>query len=627
VLSKIREKTQGIIATLILAFVAIPFVLWGIGSYFGSSASEPVAKVNGMEISQVTYRQQLDEVQRANPRAGDSAVMKQLVLENLINQTLLVSQAQDSGYRVSDRQLASLIHGIPEFQRDGKFQPGLYEAVLNAQGMRPADFEARLRRQGMVAQLPQGLSETAFVTEAEVDSVLRLLRQERRVSYAIVNPDAFLSKVSVSAKDIEDYYRANQESFRAPEAVRVEYVSLKAADIAKQIEPTEEQLRQAYSAEAARYTTPAKRRISHILISLPSQPKEAEVEAANARAEALLKQIRAGADFATLAKKESNDTASAAKGGDLGEVAPGVLPPELEAAAVALKPGEVSEPIRTSFGFHLLKLTEFTPEQRKPFDAVKQELRDLVRKRRGEERFYEMSERFRNLAYEHPEGLSTLAQTLNLKIQKSDWFTRSGGPGIAQQPRVVSAAFEPDVLSGGRNSDAIDADVETLVALHVVDHRPPAIRPLAEVRSDIESTLKQLRAREQAQAAVQKWAKELEGGKSIAALAHEPGVTLRLAQTLSREQAVKVNPAVVDAVFSAPRPKAKPVVGQVELGPQGLAVFELESVKDGDPASADEALKAKVRDELKQHHGADYYAGYRAGLRKSADVKINAEQL
>lgn len=626
-LAKIREKTQGIIATLILAFVAIPFVLWGIGSYFGSSASEPVAKVNGVEIGQATYRQQLDDVQRANPRAGDSAVMKQLVLENLINQTLLASQAQESGYRVSDSQLAALIHGIPEFQRDGKFEPGLYRAVLNAQGMQPTDFEARLRRQGVVAQLPQGLSETAFVTDAEVDAVLRLLRQERRVSYAMVKADAFLPKVTVSVKDIEDYYQANQEAFRAPEAVRVEYVSLKAAEIAQQIEPTDEQLRQAYNAEAARYTTPAKRRISHILISLPSQPKAADVAAAKARAEALLKQIRAGADFAALAKKESSDAASAAKGGDLGEVTPGVLPPELEAAAAALKPGEVSEPVRTSFGFHLLKLTGFTPEQRKPFDAVKQELRELVRKRRGEERFYELAERFRNLAYEHPEGLSTLAQTLNLKIQKSDWFTRSGGPGIAQQPRVVSAAFQPEVLSGGSNSDAIDADADTLVALHVVDHRPSAIRPLAEVRADIESTLKQQRAREQAQAAVQKWVKELEGGKSIAALGREPGVTLHLAQTLTRDQPGKVDPTILEAAFSAPRPQAKPVVRQVALGGKGFAVFELESVKDGDPASADAALKAKVRDELKQHHSADYYASYRAGLRKSADVKINAEQL
>ena len=626
-LAKIREKTQGIIATLILAFVAIPFVLWGIGSYFGGGAAVPVAKVNGVEIGQGTYRQRLDEIQRANPHSADSGALKQLVLESLIDQTLLTSALHNSGYRIGDAELAALIHEIPEFQRDGKFQPGLYEGVLNAQGMRPTDFESRVRQESVNQQVQQGFNASAFVTDAELDGTLRLLLQERRISYALVNPEAFLAKITVSAKDVDDYYQANQESFRAPEAVRVDYVSLKTTDVAQKIEPTEAQMRQTYEAEAARYVTPAKRRISHILISLPSQAKAEEVQAAKARAEDLLKQIRSGADFAALAKKNSGDTASANKGGDLGEVAPGVLPPELEAAAAALKQGEVSEPIRTSFGYHLVKLTDLSPERRKPYDAVKPELRELVRKRLGEDRFYELSERFRNLVYEHPEGLEAVSAALNLKVERSDWFTRSGGAGIATQPRVVSAAFEPEVMNRERNSDAIEADPQTLIALRVVDHRPAAVSPLADVRSTIETTFKQRRAREQALDESQRWVKELEQGKRITELAREPGVTLRAAQTLTRERPGEINPAIVNAVFAAPRPKDKPTVGQVDLGEQGFAIYVLEAVKDGDPATADTKLRAKVRQQLLQHHGAEYYASYRAGLRKSADVKVNADQL
>lgn len=626
-LAKIREKTQGIIATLILAFVAIPFVLWGIGSYFRGGATEPVAKVNGVPISQETYRRRLEEVQGANPRGVNNSALKQLVLEGLISQTLLTSHAEDSGYRVGDAQLAAIIHDIPSFQRDGKFQPGLYEAVLGGQGMRPVDFEARLRQQSVAAQVQEGLSETAFVTPAEVSAALRLLRQERRVSYALVDADAFLPKMTVSDKDIEDYYQANKESFRAPEAVRVAYVSLKAADIARKIEPTEEQLRQAYDAEAAHYTIPAKRRISHILISLPSKPKPQEVEAAKAHAEDLVKQLRAGADFASLAKKYSSDTGSAKKGGDLGEITPGLLPPELEAAAAALKKGEVSDPVRTRYGFHIVKLTAYTPEQRKPYAAVKQELRKLVSKRKGEDRFYELSERFRNLVYEHSENLDAVASALDLKVEKSDWFTRAGGSGIAAQAGVAAAAFDPEVLSGERNSDAIDVDAETLVAVHVLDHRPSAIRPLAEVRATIESTLKARQARERAQALSQEWVKKLKQGEAIKALGREPGVKLHIDQALTRDHPSKIDPAIVEAVFAAPRPQGKPVVGQVDLGQTGFAVYMLESVKEGDPATADAALKARVRQQLQRHHGADYYTSYRAGLRKSAEIKINAEQL
>lgn len=626
-LAKIREKTQGIIATLILAFVAIPFVLWGIGSYFRGDTNAPVAKVNGVEISQETYRQRLEEVERANPRDADKSGLKQLVLESMINQTLLASHARDNGYRLSDAQLATLIHQIPQFQRNGKFEPGRYEAVLSSQGLRPTAFEAQLRQESVVAQLRQGLDQSAFVTDAEVGSMLRLLGQERRASYAIVKPAAFKSTVTVSAKDIADYYQANQEAFRAPEAVRVEYVSLKAADIAKKIEPTEEGLRQAYEADAARYVTPAKHRVSHILISLPTHAKEPDVQKAKARAEKLLKQIRAGADFATLAREYSDDKSSAEKGGDLGEVTPGILPPKLEAAAFALKPGEVGGPVRTSFGFHVVKLTGFTPEQRKPFDAVKQEVLDRLRKRKGEDRFYELSERFKDLVYENPGSLKKVAATLDLKIQKSDWFTHKGGAGIAAQPGVAAAAFEPDVLNGDQNSDAIEAGPETLVAVHVVDHRPSVVRPLAEVRSTIEAQLKEQRAREQAQAATEKWVKELEQGQPIKELGRAPGVELHMGETLNREHPGKVDAAIIDAVFAAPRPKEKPVVGQVGLGKQGFAVYVLEAVKDGDPASADAALKTKVRRLLRQRHGEEYYASYRAGLRESANIKINAEQL
>ena len=220
-----------------------------------------------------------------------------------------------------------------------------------------------------------------------------------------------------------------------------------------------------------------------------------------------------------------------------------------------------------------------------------------------------------------------MAKALDLKVERSDWITRAGGAGIAAQPRVAAAAFEPDVLNGERNSDAIDVDAQNMVAVHVVDHRPSAVRPLDEVRADIVSTLKEKQAREQGLATAKQWIEEIGKGKSIAALARGPGITLRRDLALTRERPGDTNPAIVEAVFTAARPKGQPVAGQVDLGKRGFAVYVLESVKDGDPASADAAAKAKVRQEVLQRRGADYYISYRAGLRKTADVEINAEQL
>lgn len=626
-LAKIREKIQGIIATIILTLLAIPFVLWGIGSYFEGGRDQPVAEVNGIEISQRALRERLDEVRAANPRAVESREMKQLVLDSLIDQTLLLGAARDSGYRTSDAQLARIIHELPYFQRDGRFEPGLYEALLRQQGLRPVDFEAQLRGDYLAVQLQRGLSESAFVTDAEVERMLRLVQQQRRVAYAVIKPELFIAKTAVSATEIEEYYRSHPEEFRTAEAVRVQYLRLHAGDVARDIAPTEEELRQAYAAESARYVTPERRRASHILVELPPGADEAAVAAARDKAEDVLKQLRTGADFAALAKQHSNDSATAAQGGDLGNVARGILPAELEAAVYALKPGEVSGVVRTEYGFHIAKLTEYEPEKRRPFETARAELRELVRARKGEERFIDLAERLRNLVYEHPETLDVAAKELGLEVETSEWFTRAGGSGIAAQPRVVAAAFEPEVLNRERNSDAVEVDPQTLVAVRVVDHRPSVVRPLEEVRAAIERKLKETRAREQARATAQQWLAQLAEGKRLKDLAAAAGATFEAARTLTRAKPEGVDPRLLKAVFAATKPQEKAVYGQVDLDRNGTAVYVLESVEDGDPAAADAALKASVRQQLLQRRGADYYASYRAGLRKSAKIEINEDQL
>lgn len=626
-LAKIREKTQGIIATLILTFLAIPFILWGISSYFDRGSSVAVAKVNGVEISQQAYRQRLEELRGIDPRRAENRALHEMILESMIEQSLLTRDAEDRGYRMSDARLVQMIHDLPYFRRDGRFDQTLYEALLRRQGMRPADFETQLRRENLTTQLQRGLGETAFVTDEDVSALIRLIKQERRVSYAVLSADTFLPKISVSDAEVNEYYQANQESFRSPEAVRIEYVTLRASDTSQQIQPSEEELRQAYNAESARYVTPEKRRASHILVSVASGANADADKAARARAEALAKELRGGANFAAVAKKQSDDKDSGARGGDLGDFVAGVLPPELDAAIRALKPGEVSVPVRTQYGYHIVKLTDYKPEQRKPFESVRAQLLEQVRKRKGEERFYDLAERFRNLVYEHSEGLQPAAKELGLTVQTSDWFNKSGGTGIAAQPRVVSAAFEPDVLSRERNSDAIEINPETLVALHVVEHRPSAVRPLPEVRASIERALKERRAAEQARARAQEWVKQIDQGAKLPDLARATSAKVETGKTITRESAGGVDKRLSDAVFAAPRPKDRPVAGEVDLGPQGAAVYVLEAVRDVDPATADTALKDRIKRQLVQRRGADYYTSYRSGLRKTADVKINQDQL
>ncbi|HYA37532.1 MAG TPA: SurA N-terminal domain-containing protein [Candidatus Methylomirabilis sp.] len=629
-LSTIREKTQGIIATFILLLIVIPFALWGINSYFESGSKLDVATVNGVDISQVSYHRVLDQLRgRVDPATFDSRQFKEKILDSLVEQTLLVQDAREQGYRVSDARLAETIRSLPYFQRDGKFDTTMYEAVLRNQGMTPQEFERRLREQSITGQIQAGLSESGIVTDADVAQVARRLSQQREVAYAVINLESLMTKMSVDEKDIEKYYAEHTDLFQTPEQVRVAYLRLSSSDLNQDYQPTEDDLKKAYADEAARYVVPAVHRASHILISLPPDATEAQAKAALAKIEDIAKQARAGADFAGLAKKYSQDSATAVHGGDLGVIHPGILPKSLESAVFAMsKPGEISQPVRTSFGYHLIKLTAYTAEKRRPFAEVRKDLVQLVRRRKGEEKYFDVSEKFRNLVYEQPDSLAPAAKALGLTIQKSDWFTRAGGAGIAANPKVVQAAFQPDVLSGVRNSDAIDFSDDTLVAVRVTDRKPAARKPLNDVRAEIERVLKQEQAQKAGRRLAETWLAQLRADDGrLDALAKRSGFKYQSPKMLMRSQNAGVDPRIVDAAFRAPRPDGgKAVYDLVDLGGRGYAVFALERVLQPSGKAMD-STESEARRILAAQRGAGYYAYYRAGLREKAKIKIFADQL
>lgn len=627
-LTQIREKTQGIIAGFILALIGIPFALWGVNSYFDTGGKINVAKVDGVGISQDEYRRTLDRMRvHVEPQALNDPRFKQSVLDSLISQTLLTRDAENQGYRISDVQLAQILRDQPAFQRDGRFDPALYEALLRREGLSPREFEARVREDMLANQVQAGISESHIVTQAEIAALARLLAQERELAHAMISAEALMSKATVSVPDIEQYYSAHPEMFQFPEQVRIEYLRLSAGDVDQGYQPTEEDLKKAYDEEAARYVIPEKRRASHILISLPAQPGEDQSKEALARIQDIAKQARAGSDFGGLAKKHSADSATAAQGGDLGEVRRGVLPKELEDAVYALKSGEISQPVRSTYGYHLVKLTALTPEKRKSFAEVRKELIEAVRRRQAEEHFFEVSEKFRNLVYEQPDSLAPAAKALGLEIRKSEWFSPAGGSGIAANPKVVQAAFEPDVLSQARNSDAIEISADTLVAVRVAGRRPAGRKPLAEVRPQIERILKQQRALEQARSLGEAALRELRAGTSLEALARKHGFKYVPAKTLTRRQTAGIDPRIVESAFRAPRPEGdKPVHELVDLGEQGYAVLAVQRVRDASD-KPDNATQQQIRALLSTRRGADYYASYRAGLRQKAEVKVYSDQL
>lgn len=634
-LQRIREKIEGWFATLILGLITVPFALWGINSYFDGDSKIHVADVNGTKISADNYRNALDQQRRSiqeylgknfQPSLVDNPEFKQRVVEQLALEVLVTQAAHEQGYRVSDGQLAQLIKEDPSFQRDGKFDPALYQALLRRSGRDARGMEAGLRDNLIKRQFAAGFGETAILANADVNALIGLLDQKREIGYVTFSPESFAAKVSLAPDAAEAHYRAQVEQYTRPERVRVEYLVLSAHELAAKLKPSEDDLRKAYNEDSARFSTPEQRRASHILFNLPATA--AEQQQALAKIEAIRTQALSGTDFAQLAKQHSQDVGSSGNGGDLGLIERGLFHPEFERAALALKAGEVSKPVRTKDGYHLIKITALKPEVRKSFAEVRDVIDKELRKRLAEEQFFEMSERFRTLTFEQADSLQPAAQALGLKIAQSDWFTRDGGTGIAADRKVVEAAFDPELRSQGRNSNTLELADNSLVVIRALAHEPAVERPFSEVRADIEQTLRREAARSAAARAGEDLLAALNGGGDLSVLAKQQGLKPLTPKPFARHQTAGLDPKLVEAVFKAARPAdGRPVHGGIELQNGGYAVFSLRRVEPGNPEQADPKVKAQARQMLNERRGAGLYNDYRSALRKQASVKINADKL
>ncbi len=638
-LTTIREKTQGWFAKIVLGLIAVLFGLWGINSYFEGSGKAVVAEVDGEPIDYETYRQALEQQRQSlqrmlggqmDARLLDNPQFKRRIVDSLVEQSLLQQEAKEQGYAISDAQLSNLIKAIPQFQRDNQFDQALYAQVLRQAGYTPAGFESRLRQDAIAEQMRNGFAQTAIVTDTDLQALARLEAQRREVDYVVISPEKFLEQTAATPEAIERYYKEHQNEYRVPEQVRAEYVRLSADDLRIQVQPSDEDLRKAYEDEAQRYVTPEERRASHILIESGPQASADEQKAAQAKVEEVRAKLKGGADFAALAKQYSDDKGSAAKGGDLGFSRRGAFVKEFEATLFSMTPGEVSGPVKTQYGYHLIKLTAVKPEVRQSFEQVKGQLRENVQRHQVEERLYELGEKFNNLVYEHPDSLEPAAEALGLKIERSDWFSRTGGKGIGAIPKVVEAAFSPEVLNGS-NSGTIEAGANAWIALRVAEHKEASVKPLADVRAQAEQAVMREQARERSEKLAAQWLDEMRQGASLAALAQKQGLRVSNGISVPRDGgtgADRTDPRLAQAVFKAPRPKeGRPVYESVSLGADGYAVFALKRVEETAADKIDAATKNRVTQAVQARRGVDYYGAYLDGLRADRPVKIYADKL
>lgn len=614
-LQNIRDNSQGWIAKTIIGVIVVLMALTGFDAIIQSTSnSQNAADVNGEKITQSSLNAAVDMQRRQliqqfgkdfDASLLDDKLLRQASLDSLIDRTLLLQGAKEAGMGFSDASLDQLILQTPAFQVDGKFNAARFDQILQQQGMGRMEFRERLKQDVLVSQLQASLAASNFVTDAELENFVRLDKQTRDFASQTIHIDT--KSIDISDDELKAYYDEHKDQYMSPEQVVVEYVELRKESFFAQAEASDEELQALYQKEIANLAE--QRRAAHILLEVNDKLSD---EQAKAKLAEVAERLKQGEDFAKLAEEVSQDPGSASNGGDLGFAGPGVYDPEFEKSLYALKKDEVSAPVRSSFGWHLIKLLDVQAPEVPSFDSLKAKLEREVKAQQVEQRFVEAAKELEEASFEASD-LAQPAQELGLQVQTSGAFGREGGEGVAANRQVVQAAFSPEVLEDGANSGAIELDPDTTLVLRVKEHKKPTLLPLEEVSAGIRDTLSRKKASEAAKAEGEALLAQLrDGGAS--------GKDWKVVEAATRSQE-GVEPEVLQALFRMAKPEdGKSSFAGLTLNSGDYVVLRLDGVGQATAElSAEE--KTSYRRFLASRAGQQDFAAYREQLKESADIE------
>lgn len=629
-LDVIRERAQGWFAKVILALITIPFALWGVDSYLRQGADDVfIAKVDGQKISQREFVQVLKDQQERmrsvmkgafDPAMLEKPEIRQSILDNMIEQRLLSGGAAKAGIVVSNEMLVNFIGSIPEFQDKGLFSQARYESLLRNQNMTPAMFESRLRQSLETEQLVEGLTASALYSRSVLDNFIRASEQQREIVQAMVVPEQFIPQIKVTTEEIRGYYEKRKEEFRVPEQARLEYVVLSVDELLSQESAAEDEIKKYYEEHAAQFQGVEQRQASHILIAVPSSASDAEKNAARGKAERLYKEAKQNpASFAELAKKNSQDPGSAANGGDLGMFGRGAMVKPFEDAVFNMAVGEISLPVQSDFGFHVIKLAGVKPGKARSLAETREEIGLELKRQKAGKRFVEVAETFSNMVYEQPDSLKPVSDALKLKIQSSTWLGKKGGDvALLNNGKLLQAVFSEEGLQLKRNTEAVEVRPNTLVSARVVEYKPASYKPFEGLSVELGARLQRELADAQAVKRGKEAVEQLRQGHDVAELKWGAPISV------TRQSAAHLGEAALSEIFKVDVGK-KPGFTGVSDPKGGYLIIKVNRVLE--PAPQDEGKRKGYADKLQKLLMQEYYAAYIAGLKQKAEITVKKELL
>lgn len=620
-LQKIRDNSAGMVTYILLGLLILAFAVWGIDFQFGGS--DYLVKVNGEEVEPTrvsrAYQSQLQTYQRAYPEGIPTFQLEELkrnVLMASAREQLLYEHARSLGMRVSDEALAAFIAEQPGFQLGDEFSLDQFSLAADREGYSVQGFEEYIRRALLGQQLGSGLVQTAFVTAAERRRRGALEQESRTVSYYRIPASRYEADAEPDAEAIAAEYEADLVAFRTTESVKLEYIQLLPADLTRDTEIDEDTLVARYESaiENGVYVDEETRKASHILLAVQAGDSESDA-AAKAEAESLLERIEGGEEFAALAAEFSDDPGTKNSGGELDWSSRAAFVGPFSDALFAMTVDEVRGPVRTTFGYHIIRLDGVRASEPKSFESVRDELLEQERLRLADEQIDAVSRDLDEAVYDNDDSLQPAADATGLRVQESDWITRSAGGGIGSSALVREAAFSDSVFLDRRNSQALRLE-DGYVYIRVAEHRPSELQSLEAVTPQISRRLKRRAAAAAAAEAGAAAVERIQAGEDLAGVAADVEAEVTASQTASRFGG-ELEPALASAVFSAPAPVAdEPSVDGAGFPNGDYAVFVIESAELGPEVADDVALR------VAQTIGNGEFAAYIESLMADAEVEM-----
>ncbi len=633
-LQTIRDQVKGWLAVVIFTIMIIPFAFWGINYYFDQAGGVIAIEVNGEEITLADYqrayqdmRQQWQSISGAPVAEEAESLIKKRVTEDLIQIELLKQAGNEAGLYVGEQEVWQTIRQVPGFNDDSGFNMSLFEIAANRSGLTPAGFLARIQQDMAVEQMRSALFTTDFVTQPEVSSYSSNVHQTRDFSYAVLSSDEQKESIEVTDEQLQSYYEDNGR-YIEPEKVRIAYLVLSLARVAEEVYLEKGELEAYFDENKHNYEVEETRGVKQILIKLPEEPAEVLVDQMRAKADELHALVKEGKELQDVSVNYAGEHEGSIEFSEFGFLSKGVLEAEVDEVVFSMVAGEISEPVQSRYGFHIMEVDEIKGVSEATLEGMRAEVEQDLREEKAAKQLYELTDRLAALTYENPDTLDVAAEELGLQLQKSDFISREDpGVGIVAEPSVTSAAFSDEVLLEENNSDLLELENDRYMVLRVLEHRSSMKKPFEDVRDEIVTRVKYEQARDRIKEQGETILEQLKQGKSKEELALEYSLDWKTATGVIQDDE-NTNRSVLRTAFGAGIPEAdKPLYEGASLGTGDYIVVIVYSVSKADPDTIEKEELDAIGGQLLQAHTTSTWAEFNNILRANADITVYEESL